>query len=89
MLYLTMDCIEKVNKTFNEDTKHLAKIFDSPCICVETFNKDNSLDINKNSIGNFDYESYKLKYLSSLENNVLNNEDIIVKSINEIFRTNV
>ena len=89
MLYLSMNCIEKVNKTFNDTIKYLSNLFCSSCLCVEDSIIDDLPDIFKNSTEEFDFNLYKYKYLTSLNNDSLRNEDIIVEAINDIFDRNV
>lgn len=89
ILYLSMNCIEKVNKPFNDTIKYLSNLFCSSCLCVEEASTDDLTNITENSTNEFDFNSYKYKYLTSLNNDSLRNEDIIVEAINDIFNRNV
>lgn len=89
MLYLSMDCLGRVNKSFNDDIIYLSKLFSSPCLCAEKISNNDLINLDNLVKTDFDYKSYKSKHLTSLDNDSLRNEEIIVEAINDIFNHNV
>lgn len=89
ILFLEATCIEKVNKSFNDDILYLSSYLDFPCLKAESLSIELLQEINRTTTENqFIYEDYKRCYLTSYENNSILNETLIPQIISKIFEDN-
>ena len=89
ILFLEATCIEKVNKSFNDDILYLSSYLGFPCLKAESLSTELLQEINRPTTENqFIYEDYKKSYLTSYENNSILNETLIPQIISKIFEDN-